>query len=424
MHLDHFALFGASPAFDRKVHVGQPNLGDRERFLERVNDIWDRRWLSNHGPYVQEFERRIAEQVGVKHCIATCNGTIALEIAIRALDLQGEVIVPSFTFIATAHALQWQAITPVFCDVDASHNMDPQQLESLITPRTSGILGVHLWGRPCNIEALQILSEKHRLRLMFDASHAFGCSHRGRMIGQFGEAEVFSFHATKFINAQEGGAIVTNSDELAEKLRWMKNFGFSDYDKVDYIGTNGKMTEMAAAMGLTSLDSLDEFIDHNRAMYQVYRRHLADLPGVTLIRYDEQERANYQYVIVEIDEGVTGISRNHLVELLHAENILARRYFHPGCHAQEPYRSYYPHAKLLLPATQRLAQRVMALPTGTGVSTDDVTRICDIVRFAVRHGSDIMRRWPKQVQPVDAVTLYPAPPPMREPALSQEHIHE
>lgn len=420
MQVEDLALFGGTPTFHEPRHVGRPNLGDKAQFLARVDAIWERRWLSNHGPCVQEFERRIAETVGVKHCIATCNGTIALEIAIRALDLSGEVIVPSFTFIATPHALQWQAITPVFCDVDGSHNLDPGQIESLITPRTTGILGVHLWGRPCDVDSLQALAAKHGLRLLFDASHAFGNSYKGQMIGQFGDAEVFSFHATKFINSQEGGAIVTNSDAVAQKLRWMKNFGFSDYDQVDYIGTNGKMTEMAAAMGLTSLDSMDAFIAHNRAMHDAYRRHLDGLPGVTVITFDDRERCNYQYVVLEIDDAVTGLSRDHLVTLLHAEKVLARRYFHPGCHGQQPYRAYYPHAKLLLPRTQQLANRVMALPTGTGVDAADVERICELVRFAVLHGHAITRRWTERVVPVDAIRMYPAAPAGGDPAVKEE----
>ena len=248
--------------------------------LRRINEILDRRWLSNNGPIVQEFEPAIAERLGVQHCVAMCNGTVALEIAIRALGLKAEVIVPSFTFIATAHALQWQEITPVFCDVDpATHNLDPAAVERMITPRTTGIIGVHLWGRPCAVEALQELADRHDLTLMFDAAHAFGCSHGGRMIGNFGRCEVFSFHATKFFNTFEGGAVVTNDDELAAKIRLMKNFGFAGYDNVIYLGTNGKMTEVCAAMGLTGLESLRPFIAVNRRNHEAYRRGCGTSPG-------------------------------------------------------------------------------------------------------------------------------------------------
>src|SRR5208337_3671552 len=202
------AVFGGRPAFPEPLHVGRPNLGRRERLIELLNEIVDRRWLTNNGPLVQEFERRLAGFLGVKHCVTTCNGTVALEIAIRAAELKGEVIVPSYTFIATAHSLQWQGITPVFCDIDPStHNIDPAQVERLVTTKTSGIIGVHLWGRPCNINALAEIAAERRLTLMFDAAHAFGCSYNGQMVGSFGLVEVLSFHATKFLNTFEGGAV-------------------------------------------------------------------------------------------------------------------------------------------------------------------------------------------------------------------------
>jgi dTDP-4-amino-4,6-dideoxygalactose transaminase len=388
------AIFGSQPAFDEKLFVGRPNIGNRDGFLARINDILERRWLTNNGQYVQEFEARLATLLGVKHCILMCNATIALEIAVRALGMTGEVIVPSFTFIATPHSLQWQQITPVFCDVDpVTHNLDPQRVEEMITPRTTGIIGVHLWGRPCSIDALSEIARRRGLKLLFDAAHAFGCSYRGRMIGGFGDAEVFSFHATKFYNTFEGGAVATNDDELAEQIRLMKNFGFAGYDNVIYIGTNGKMSEISAAMGLSSLESLDEFISVNHCNYLRYRQELSGIPGVRLIKYEEQEKCNYQYVILEIDEAVTQLGRDQLVEILHAENIIARRYFYPGCHKMEPYRSYFPHAGLLLPQTEQLVKRVISLPTGTAVGPDDINTICRIIRLAVTHGSEVAERF-------------------------------
>lgn len=392
--VDDLALFGGPPAFAEKRHVGRPNLGDKSRFLERFDDIWESRWLSNHGPYVQAFERRVAEILGVRHCIATSSGTMALEIAIRSLGLSGEVIVPSFTFIATAHALQWHGITPVFADVDDSQTLDPERIEALITPRTTGILGVHLWGRPCAVEALEAQADRHGLKLLFDASHAFGCSHNGRMIGHFGQAEVFSFHATKFVHALEGGAVVTNDDTVAERLRRLVNHGVGAHGQVEGVGTNGKMNEMAGAMGLTSLEQMDAFIAHNRTLYHAYRDRLQDLPGVTLFAFDESERGNFQYIVLTIDPAVTGISRDRLVDVLQAENVLARRYFHPGCHAQEPYRTLDPKAADRLPKTVQLADQVMVLPTGMAISEADVATICGILRLAVAHGEAISRRWP------------------------------
>ena len=391
--IENLALFGGTPAFQEKLHVGRPNIGDRQRLLGRINDVLDRRWLTNAGPYVQEFERRIADMVGVKHCIATCNGTVALEIAIRALGLSGEVIVPSMTFIATAHALQWQGTTPVFCDIDpVTLNLDPNCVEETITPRTTGIIGVHLFGRPCDVDALQEIATRRGLRLMCDAAHAFGCSYKGRMIGSFGDAEVFSFHATKFFNTFEGGAVVTNDDELAAKTRLMKNFGFAGYDNVIYLGTNGKMSEVSAAMGLTGLESLEEFISINHRNYKQYKRELESTPGVQLMTYDEIERCNYQHIVLEIDEQIIGISRDQLVEILHAENVLARRYFYPGCHHMEPYLSSFPHAGLVLPETEKLVKRVLSLPTGTAVGTEEITRICQIIRLVVDHGDEVRQR--------------------------------
>src|SRR5258708_490010 len=225
--IDDLALFGGPPAFTEILHVGRPNIGNRQKFEARVDDILDRRWLTNGGRYVQEFEQCITELTGVRHCIAMCNATVALEIAIRALGMTGEVIVPSFTFIATAHALQWQGVRPVFCDIDPqNHTIDPARVEQLITPQTTGIIAVHLWGGVCNIEALSEIATRRGLKLLFDSAHAFGCSYKGGMIGAFGDAEVFSFHATKFLNSLEGGAVMTNNDELARKIRLMKNFGF------------------------------------------------------------------------------------------------------------------------------------------------------------------------------------------------------
>lgn len=386
--VDNLAINGARPAFVSPLHVGRPNIGGREVFLQRVNEVLDRRWLTNGGQCVQEFERRVAAMLQVRHCIAMCNATVALEITTRALELRGEVIVPSFTFVATAHALQWQEITPVFCDVDSgTHNIDPGRVARLITPRTTGILGVHLWGRACPVEALEEIASRHKLQLMFDASHAFGCSYQGRMIGGFGRAEVFSFHATKFINTLEGGVVATNDDGLAKKMRLMKNFGFTDYDQVDYLGVNGKMSEISAAMGLTNLESLDEFVAINQRNYEGYRKGLNDIDGLSLISYDNGERCNYQYIVVQVDSTKTRITRDELVRELHANNVIARRYFYPGCHRMEPYRSHQPCAGLLLPETERLADQVMCLPTGTAISVPDIQRVCEIIRHAVERSS-------------------------------------
>lgn len=366
------------------LYVGRPNIGDRERFLQRVEDILDRRWLSNNGKYVQLLEAKIAEMLGVRHCVAMCNATVGLEIAIRALGLSGEVILPSFTFIASAHALQWQQITPVFCDIDPqTHNLDPARVEALITPRTTAIMGVHLWGRGCDVAALQDIATRHGLKLIFDAAHAFGCSQNGRMIGGFGDAEVFSFHATKFINSLEGGVVTTNDDALALRMRQMKNFGFTGYDQVDSVGTNGKMNEISAAMGLTNLESMAEFIAINRSHHQRYLELLAEVPGLSVMPYDADEQCNYQYIVVEIEAGTAGISRDELVNRLHQAGVIARRYFYPGCHRMEPYLTLHPESSQRLPETERLTGRLFCLPTGSTLTVADVEGVCRLIQKIV-----------------------------------------
>jgi dTDP-4-amino-4,6-dideoxygalactose transaminase len=398
MHMSHtqptaakrLAILGGAQAFSEPMHVGRPNIGDRARFLARVDAMLDGRWLTNNGPLVKEFEQKVAAVIGVRHCVAMCNATIALEIAIRALGLKGEVILPSYTFVATAHALQWQEITPVFADLDPrTHNIDPASIERLITPRTTGIIGVHVWGRPCDTAALEGIAARRGLKLMFDAAHAFGCSHAGRMIGGFGTCEVLSFHATKFLNSFEGGAIVTNDDALADQMRLMRNFGFVDYDRVIYVGTNGKMTEICAAMGLTSLEAMDDIISINKRNYEAYRRGLSGLPGITVINHDTTERSNYQYVPTEVAPGSAPLTRDELIAVLHAENVLARKYFWPGCHQMEPYRSLQPNASVLLPETERIAPRIMVLPTGQAVSVEAVAQICDVIRTALESSSEV-----------------------------------
>ena len=280
-------------------------------------------------------------------------------------------------------------------------------MTNLITPRTTGILGVHVWGRACDVEALSRIAQKHNLKLMFDAAHAFASTHQGQMIGGFGDAEVFSFHATKFFNSFEGGAVTTNNDDLAKRLRGMRNFGFAGMDTVVDIGTNGKMSEVSAAMGLTSLESLDEFIRVNYENYLAYCRGLDGIPGVQMIKYTGQEKNNYQYIVLEIDESAAGLSRDLLVKILHAENILARRYFYPGCHQMEPYRSYFPNAGIVLPETEKLTRKVVQLPTGTAVGKKEIDQICGLIHFVFANRAEIRERLPR-INKCDGTIMYNA----------------
>jgi len=343
--------------------IGKPNVGDRTRLHAHLDDILDRQRLTNNGPLVQEFEQRVAELTHAEHCIATCNGTIALEIAARAAGLIGEVIVPSWTFIATAHALAWMGIKPVFADVDpVSWCIDPQAVKALITPETTGILGVHLFGHFCNVRRLREIADEHRLALLFDAAHTVGRDRDGVM----GDAEVLSFHATKVCNSFEGGAIITNDEEIMGRARLMRNFGFSAQDTVECLGVNGKMSEIHAAMGLTSLDSLKKFIMHNQRNYRLYHLRLNGLPGVKL----RSSADNYHYIVLDVTE-----RRDELHRRLQDAQILVRRYFYPGCHRSSPYDA----DGIQLPVTEDVAGRVLCLPSGMSVGEEDIEKVCRII---------------------------------------------
>jgi dTDP-4-amino-4,6-dideoxygalactose transaminase len=383
---EDLVVFGGSPAFAEPRHVGRPNVGDRSDLFDRIEGALDRRWLANDGPLVAEFERRIAELLEVDYCVATASATAGLQLVARALGLAGEVVMPSFTFVGTAHSLGWLGITPVFADIDRdTHSVDPAAVERVVTSRTSAILGVHLWGRSCDVESLEAIAARHEIPLVLDAAQALGCSHRGVPIGGFGRAEVFSFHATKVAGAGEGGAVTTNDRDLARRVRLMRNFGFTHYDTVALLGTNAKMPELSAAMGLTSLDSLQRFIAVNHENHDQYERELEDVSALRIVQYPPQDRQNYHYVVMEVAERSL---RDDLITVLHAENVLARRYFAPGCHRMQPYAAN----PVRLPATEALADRVLVLPTGTATTKSDITTICAIVRLAAENAQSLRAR--------------------------------
>jgi dTDP-4-amino-4,6-dideoxygalactose transaminase len=394
------AIFGGRPAFDQTLHVGAPNIGNRTRLHQLLDNALDRRWLTNDGPYVQAFESRLAELLGVRNCVATCNATSGLMLLAKALGLRGQVIMPSLTFIATPHAVTWQGVEPVFCDVDPhTWTLDAAKAELLVTPETSALLGVHLWGTPCDITGLQGLASRRRLKLVYDAAHALGTSCEGRPVGSFGDAEVFSFHATKLCNSFEGGVIATDDDALATEVALARNFGFADVDRVASLGINAKMPEINAAMGLVSLESFDEFVAANQANRQHYRDGLADVAGVTLHSPQIKNGSSaQQYVVAEV-HARSGLRRDELVQLLMAENVAARRYFYPGCHRMEPYRSQNPVAAHALPVTEGIVERTLVLPTGTATSVGAVDRICDLIRFATQQASRIRTRLRSGQQP-------------------------
>lgn len=387
------AMLGGRPLFGEPLHVGRPNLPDRKRFGELLDCMFENRWFTNYGPLVKVLQSRLQEKLGVRHCIPLCNGTVALELAYRAMGFDGEVIVPSFTFVATAHALQWQRITPVFCDIrESDFTIDPACIEALVTPGTTGIVGVHVYGNPCDHEAISAVASKYGLPVVYDAAHAFMNEAGGVSVCRMGALSVLSFHATKFFSTFEGGAIATDDDDLAERVRLMMNFGFAgrEKDRVDYVGTNGKMTEVCAAMGLAMLEQVEELQEVNAANHAVYGEALADIPGVRLAQPSPAlGRHNWQYVIALVDEEAYGLSRDQLVGVLEAENVLARRYFHPGCHRMEPYRRSFEESGRTLPVTDRLSGMVLSLPNGESVLPEAARWIGDTVRLAGAKAGEI-----------------------------------
>ena len=350
-------------------HVGRPNIPDKEKVLEKFSQVLDNQWLTNMGPLSLDLEERIAKMLGVKHCICVCNATIGLELLQRALDLKGEVIIPSFTFIATAHSLRWQRIDPVFCDVRLEdHLIDVDQIEALVTPHTTAIMAVPIWGQPCDYTGLQSIADKHGLKLIFDSAHAFGCKSGDRCLGGFGDAEVFSFHATKVFSTGEGGAITTNSDKLADKLRLMRNFGFQKKDKVIKIGTNAKLSEFAAAYGLVHLYDLNSIIYHNKLIHQAYLKEFSKFDEISFLDYNFDGMSNYQYVVAKVSANI----RDSLVKYFHKEGILLRRYFYPGCHRMEPYKSSEKYDLINLQNTEQISSEILIFPTGKQLTKKDI----------------------------------------------------
>lgn len=380
------AIFGGPPTFDEQLHVGRPNLAQTSDILDVFAGVLESKWLTNDGGWVHRLEADIERFLNVKHCVLVANGTLGLEIAARALiPKRGPVLMPSFTFAATPHALAWQGYEPVFADIDpVTHVLDPVDLEARITDDIVGILGVHTWGTPCEIEALTAIAVRHRLPLFFDAAHAFGCRYRGRSIGNFGRCEVFSFHATKFFNTAEGGAITTNDPQLAKRLRELRNFGFvgDGSHRTMGIGINAKMSEFHAALGVMNLAEVWSFVDHNFENHEDYEHNLRHSD----LRVYRHRVGNFQYVVVELLRGA--LSADVLVKVLEAENVLARRYFSPPCHGMAPYNQegYY------LPVTNAVSNRVLVLPTGMSVGREDVDKICELIIYCVEHAEEIMEK--------------------------------
>ena len=387
------AIMGGRKKYDSPLLLGIPNITSQNKFHEMVDDIFQKQWLTNNGQYVRHFEQMIKDYLNVKNVIAVNNGTVALEIAIRSLCLSGEIIVPSYTFVATPHSILWSGAKPTFCDIDSTtYNIDVNKVESLLNETTKGIVAVDVYGRPSEKDKLESLAKDHGLSLIFDAAHSFGNSFHRKMIGGFGNAEIFSFHATKFLNTFEGGAITTNDDLLAQKMRAMRNFGLLDNQSSSYLGINGKMTEISAAMGIINLQNIEQIIRVNKANYEIYKKGLKSLQGIKLIEYSNDENCNYQYIIIEVDPLIAGLSRDELSVVLGAEGVSTRKYFWPACHQMEPYKTMFPGVGSRLPVTELVSKKVLALPTGMSVSHEDVLSICDIIEIALEEPNVIKSR--------------------------------
>ncbi len=375
------ALLGGKPGFETPLHVGRPNVGDRQRFFQSLEQTFDDRWFTNDGPLNRAFEAAIAEEVGARHCITVANGTLALQLLVRALGLTGEVILPSFTFISSATALSWEGLTPVFCEISPeTHMIDADHAETLISAPTSAIMGVHLWGGFCDARALEDLGRRKGLPVIYDGAHSLGTKLAGLGAGQFGTATILSFHATKIVNAFEGGAIVTDDPALAERLSLMRNFGFTGPDSVVTLGINAKMNEVSAAMGLNTLGKVGTAIAVNEDRLARYRDALDPLPHLHLMKDPPAGvRPNRHYLVAEVDASGP-LDRNQLLAVLEAEGVLARRYFYPGCHRSAPYA--LERGRAPLPATEALCERIIQFPTGETVSHEDIDRIGELLQAA------------------------------------------
>ena len=367
--------------FDKPILVTRPFLPPLDEFMEGIKEIWDNRWLTNNGPIVQRFSRELSNYYETENVCLFNNGTLALQIGLQGMGISGEVITTPFTFVATSHALYWNKIRPVFVDIEPDHyTLDPAAVEAAITPWTSAILAVHVYGFPCKLNALADIARRHRLALIYDAAHAFGVSVAGRPISHFGDMSMFSFHATKLFHSIEGGMLTFRDSGLKETFDYLKNFGFKSEVEVVMPGTNAKMNEMQALMGMLVLSHLGRLIEASRRIDASYRECLKDVPG---IRFPPPLPAGVEYNFIfqpiEIDEEQFGMSRDALYEALKAYNIFSRRYFYPLLCDFPCYRNITFKDPLL--TARRISQRILCLPIYPDLPVEDVVRICEAINF-------------------------------------------
>jgi dTDP-4-amino-4,6-dideoxygalactose transaminase len=365
--------------FEKPVYVTRPFLPPLEEFCRGLEEIWESRWLTNNGPILQRFTQELCNVFETDNICLFNNGTLALQIALQGMGISGEVITTPYTFVATTHALFWNKIRPVFVDIEPEHyTLDPEKVEAAITPWTTAILAVHVYGHPCKLNALADIARRHNLRLIYDAAHAFGVNVGNKPIAHFGDLSMFSFHSTKLFHSIEGGMLIFREAGLKGLFDYLKNFGFKNEVEVVMPGTNAKMNEMQALMGIQVLKYLEETIQKRARITELYRNRLEVVPGIRLVpALPPGIRYNYAYMPIEVDRREFGMSRDALYERLKEWNVYTRRYFYPLICDYPCYRSISVNGSLTV--ARRVAERILTLPIYDTLELSDVETICDII---------------------------------------------
>lgn len=364
--------------FIKPIAVTQAGLPPLEDFIAEIHIIWENRWLTNQGILHEKFREQLKQFLRAEQVTLCVNGHLALDIAIKALKLSGEVITTPFTFASTTHAVVMNNLTPVFCDIKLDdYTIDEEKIEGLITSETSAILAVHVYGNPCNVEKLEKIAQRHHLKLIFDAAHVFGVEYKGRPISDYGDISMFSFHATKVFNSIEGGALVYRDAALEPSLNNLKNFGITGPEDIVAIGLNAKMNEFQAAMGICNLPRLPQEIASRKKIVEIYRDRLALVPGIRMVVEKGALVPNYAYFPILIDENFYGKTRNELFDRLKDFNVHSRKYFYPLIPDCECYVEKY--GKVDLPVARYVAERILTLPLYGGMGMSEAQNICDII---------------------------------------------
>ena len=365
---------------EKKITVTSPLMPSLEELEVYLKDIWDRKWLTNNGYYHQQLEKALCEYLGVPYLSLFTNGTLPLITALQALRITGEVITTPFSFVATTHSLWWNGIKPVFVDVDpVTCNLDPDKIEAAITPHTTAIMPVHVYGRPCDTERIQEIADKYGLKVIYDAAHAFGVKVDGQSVLNAGDMSTLSFHATKVYNTVEGGAIIMHDEQTKKRIDYLKNFGFAGETTVVAPGINSKMDEIRAAFGLVNLRQVDKAIDARHHIADRYRERLKAVPGITFMEDVPGVRHNYAYFPIFVDAEKYGMTRDELYERMKEHNIYGRRYFYPLISTFSTYRGLESAARENLPVATRIAEQVICLPMYYGLTDEDVERIVNLI---------------------------------------------